>query len=149
MQNYSDKAPNQLTHTRIWSGDLKKNSQGWNRQNEYHLRYLNILGKITMGELALRVLFVCLFFVWAALRGMCDLSSLTRDRTRMPCIGSMQSSPLDHLGSPSFRVLSLEAVITAVVEFLLGRLISYLRMDALDNVLPWSIKVKVVSEGTG
>ena len=102
-----------------------------------------------MGELALRVLFVCLFFVRAALRGMWDLSSLTRDRTCMPCIGSMQSSPLDYVGSPSFRVLSLEAVITAVVEFLLGRLMPYLRMDALDNVLPWSIEVKVVSEGTG
>lgn len=119
------------------------------KQNEYHLRYLNILGKITMGDLALRVLFVCLFFAWAALHGKWHHRSLTKDRTCMSCIGSMQSSLLDHLGSPSFRVLSLEAVITAVVEFLLGRFMPYLRMDVVDSVLPWSIEVKVVSEGTG
>ena len=29
-------------------------------------------------------------------------SSLTRDRTRAPCIGSTESYPLDHQGSPSF-----------------------------------------------
>ena len=29
-----------------------------------------------------------------------DLSPLTRNQTHAPCIGSVESSPLDHLGSP-------------------------------------------------
>ena len=32
--------------------------------------------------------------------GMWDLSSLTRDRTCTPCIGSAKSQPLDPQGSP-------------------------------------------------
>ena len=32
---------------------------------------------------------------------MWDLSSPVRDRTRVPCIGSAESSSLDHQGSPS------------------------------------------------
>ena len=32
---------------------------------------------------------------------MRDLSSLTRDRTRAPCSGSVESQPLDLQGSPS------------------------------------------------
>ena len=36
----------------------------------------------------------------AALHGMWDLSSLTRDRTCAPCIGSAESQLLDHQGSP-------------------------------------------------
>ena len=31
---------------------------------------------------------------------MRDLNSLSRDRTRAPCIGSAESYPLDHQGSP-------------------------------------------------
>ena len=31
---------------------------------------------------------VIFFFLFATLRGMCNLSSLTRDRTYIPCIGS-------------------------------------------------------------
>ena len=34
--------------------------------------------------------------------GIWDLSSLIRDRTRAPCIGSAESYPLDHQGSPLF-----------------------------------------------
>ena len=36
--------------------------------------------------------------------GMCDLGSLTRDRTCAPCVASMESKPLDHQGSPKSRV---------------------------------------------
>ena len=36
-------------------------------------------------------------------------SSLTRDQTWVPCIGSMQSLPLDHKGSPSAICLSLKS----------------------------------------
>ena len=35
------------------------------------------------------------------LKGMWDLSSLTRDRTRAPCTGGTESEPLDHQGGPS------------------------------------------------
>ena len=44
----------------------------------------------------------CLFFVFslAVPRGMWDLSSPTRDRTHTPCLGSVESQPLDHQGSP-------------------------------------------------
>ena len=38
---------------------------------------------------------------------MHDLSSPTRDRTRAPCGGSMESSPLDHQGSPWNTVLTM------------------------------------------
>ena len=30
----------------------------------------------------------------------CGIGSLTRDQTRAPCIGSVESQPLDHQGSP-------------------------------------------------
>ena len=36
---------------------------------------------------------------------VCGIYSLTRDRTQAPCIGSMESSPLDHQGSPLAMVL--------------------------------------------
>ena len=35
------------------------------------------------------------------------LSSLTRDQTQALCIGSMESQPLDHQGSPRIRVIIL------------------------------------------
>ena len=41
------------------------------------------------------------FFFLAALHSMWDPSSPTRDRTRVPCIGSAESQPLDRQGSPS------------------------------------------------
>ena len=41
-----------------------------------------------------------LLFVWPKLHGMRDLSSPTRDWTCAPCIGSMETSPLDHQGLP-------------------------------------------------
>ena len=44
-----------------------------------------------------------LFFFSAALHGVWDLSSPTRDQTRIPCIGSAESQPLDHQGSPDAR----------------------------------------------
>ena len=34
--------------------------------------------------------------------GMWDSSPTTRDQTQAPCIGSMESQPLGHHGSPSF-----------------------------------------------
>ena len=37
---------------------------------------------------------------------MWDLSSPTRDQTRAPCSGSMESSPLDRQGSPKAAVLT-------------------------------------------
>ena len=37
-----------------------------------------------------------------------DLSPLTRDRTHAPCIASVESSPLDHLGSPKLPLVSAE-----------------------------------------
>ena len=41
-----------------------------------------------------------LLFVGPKLHGMRDLSSPTRDWTCTPCIGSMETSPLDHHGNP-------------------------------------------------
>ena len=47
--------------------------------------------------------------VWDLSCGMCvRSSSLTRDRTRAPCIGSVESYPLDHQGSPHMQVLKRE-----------------------------------------
>ena len=40
-----------------------------------------------------------------ALCDMQDLSSLTRDQTQAPCIGSVESQPLDHQGSPDVSLL--------------------------------------------
>ena len=41
-----------------------------------------------------------LLFVWPKLHGIRGLSSLTRDWTGAPCIGSMETWPLDHQGIP-------------------------------------------------
>ena len=41
-------------------------------------------------------LFVCLFYFRVALCSMRDLSSPTRDRTRAPCTGYMESKSLNH-----------------------------------------------------
>ena len=43
------------------------------------------------------------FFFLAMLCGMWDLSSPTRDRTLVPCNGSMESQPLDFQGSQSLE----------------------------------------------
>ena len=48
------------------------------------------------------LLFFMSFFFLAAHHGMRDLSSPTRDQTCTPCSGSMESSPLDHPGSPRY-----------------------------------------------
>ena len=61
----------------------KKNSMG----------FWNIFLSLTV------FIFIYLFYL-AALRGMWDLSSLTRDPTGAPCIGSGKSEPLDCQGSP-------------------------------------------------
>ena len=47
--------------------------------------------------------FLCIFtfFFPAVPHSLWDLRSLTRDRTRVPCSGSVESSPLDGQGSPS------------------------------------------------
>ena len=37
---------------------------------------------------------------------MQDLSSLTREQTQAPCIGSVESQPLDHQASPYFHNLN-------------------------------------------
>ena len=39
-------------------------------------------------------------YILATLWSMLDLSSLTRDQTLVLCFGSLESSPLDHQGSP-------------------------------------------------
>lgn len=39
--------------------------------------------------------------------GMWDFGSLTRDRTCAPCIGSVESSPLDYQGSPRIFFFNL------------------------------------------
>ena len=36
-------------------------------------------------------------------RGMRDLSFSTKDQTRAPCIGSVESESLDHQGSPTLN----------------------------------------------
>ena len=35
---------------------------------------------------------------------MCDPSSSTRDQTQIPCIGRMESQPLDHQGIPGMEL---------------------------------------------
>ena len=50
---------------------------------------------------------VCVCVFLAVPCSMHDLSSPTRDRTRAPCGGSMESSPLDHQGSPWNTVLTV------------------------------------------
>ena len=45
-----------------------------------------------------------LFCFLTLLRGMQDLSSLTRDQTHAPCSGSVESQPLDHQGNPKASV---------------------------------------------
>ena len=46
--------------------------------------------------------FLSFFFFFGGIFpcGMQDLSSLTRDQNRAPCIGGAESYPLDHQGSP-------------------------------------------------
>ena len=58
------------------------------------------------------------FFLFAALQGMQDLSSLTRDQTCAPCSGSVESQPLNHQGNPFFLptcslLLRLEVLVLA------------------------------------
>ena len=44
---------------------------------------------------------IIIFFLFLAVpHGMWDLTSLTRDWTYAPCIGSTEFSPLDRQGSP-------------------------------------------------
>ena len=44
--------------------------------------------------------FFLIFIFLAALQGLWDLSSPTRDGTQAPCSGSSESQPLDRQGSP-------------------------------------------------
>ena len=57
-----------------------------------------------------------LLFLYGCTRSKCwhrgsllqwDLSSLTRDWTRAPCIGSMESKPLGHQGSPKTLLVTM------------------------------------------
>ena len=61
------------------------------------------------------------FFILAVLGLSCSMyvgsSSLTRDRTRVPCIGSAQSYPWDHQGSPS-NVLLISRILKCTLHFL-------------------------------
>ena len=55
-------------------------------------------------------LFLYLCWALAAAHGICHLwlvgsHSLTKDCTWAPCIGSMESQPLDHWGSPKATVV--------------------------------------------
>ena len=45
--------------------------------------------------------FVCVFFFFAAVCNVQDLSSLTRYQTHAPCTGSTESQPQAHQGSPN------------------------------------------------
>ena len=79
-----------------------------------------------MGFLVFIYLLFIYLFILAALGLSCGMrtlscrmhegsSSPTRDRTRVPCIGSVESYPLDHQGSP----LELALHITQDVDFFL------------------------------
>ena len=74
-----------------------------------------------------RIWFFCLFFFLAVPGLSCNMqdlqlwhansqlwhvgsNSLTRDRTWAPCIGSAESQPLDHQGSPRIKVLNFNKV---------------------------------------
>ena len=57
---------------------------------------------------------ICFFFL-VTLHSMKDLSSLTREWTCAPCIGSKESQPLDHHGSLS-RVLFITAAVRCAVN---------------------------------
>ena len=49
-------------------------------------------------------LYQVLVAAWKLLVSACGSSSLTRERTWVPCIGSTESQPLDHQGSPHMYV---------------------------------------------
>ena len=53
--------------------------------------------KVFIEFVTILLLFYVLVF-WP--RGMWDLSSPTNDQTTGPCVGSMESYPLNHQGSP-------------------------------------------------
>ena len=50
-------------------------------------------------------------------------SSPTRDRTWAPCIGSAESYPLDHQGSPCFLCFLIAAILVGVRWYLIVVLI--------------------------
>ena len=105
--------------TGIWTQDvLFPSTYSFFSPNIYLFIYLAALGfscsmqdlrccvwDLTCGvrDLWLRPVGVFTCSMWTLSCSMWD--SLTRDRTRAPCIGSAESQPLDHQGSPSNYIL--------------------------------------------
>ena len=65
---------------------------------------IHCFSELTWDESLFKYLFHLLFIYLAAPDLSYNMRSLTRDRTQVPCIGSAESSPVDHQRSP----LSLE-----------------------------------------
>ena len=82
-------------------------------------------------------------------------SSLSRDRTRAPCIGSTESYPLDHQGSPSvFSSLTQEGCCLPPVQQFLGKAQFHLSYDSLGSHSRFKYLGKrvwpgIVMEGSG
>ena len=68
------------------------------------LLYQNCLGYFSFFVFPYQFFF---FFFSPTPCGMQDLNSPTRDQTRAPCIGNVESQPLDCQGSPSISVLDI------------------------------------------
>ena len=74
----------------------------WGCKSQTRLSDLHFISK---GFQGLRPGKDLVFILGTMLHDMWDLSSLTRDQTYAPCSGSMESSPLNHQGSPRKRNL--------------------------------------------
>ena len=76
----------------IQSGPLSLSSSSTRMHTSAPRQQITIL----IGQALILFLFVCLFYFRVALCSMWDLSSPTRDRTRAPCTGYMESKSLNH-----------------------------------------------------
>ena len=65
----------------------------------------NIISKCNLSNISFtdKIDYLFNFFFLAAPHGMWDPSSPTRDLTRASCLGSVESYPVDHQGSPQNR----------------------------------------------
>ena len=85
---------------------------GISRTYQYVLKFLcrNRYGKVVGSwwvhqspvNINIAYEYIFLFFLWlflATWHSLWDLSLSTRDRTHVPCIGSVESEPLDHQGT--------------------------------------------------
>ena len=75
----------------------------------YLYKYVCMLHRVSVVACGLLVAACGLLVAARGLLLSCGMhagsSSPTRDRTRAPCIGSMESYPLDHQGSPSIILI--------------------------------------------